>query len=283
MGWPVKHSLSPPMQEAAFAACGIAAEYRLLPTPAELVKKVVRDLPARGFDGWNVTVPHKNAVGRCMDRLDHEAMPLASVNTVVVEKDRRLTGYSTDGYGLEMALLEQLGFAPAGQRMAFVGGGGAVAATAVHMARKGVAELVMINRTLAKIEKIANLIANIAPQCRVHCLSLDQTDRIGECLSQMPLLVQGTSLGLGADDPMPLNPDMIAPDTAVMDMIYGPTPFLQALRKRGLRTADGQAMLLHQGARSFFLWTGLDPPLEVMREALSLALQKQPKTSGQGR
>ncbi len=273
MGWPVEHSLSPPMQQAAFDACGVEAEYCLLPTRPEQVQTRIRELREQGFAGWNVTVPHKPAVGKCMDRLVAEADLLGSVNTVVVEPDRTLTGHSTDGYGLEAALRERFAFAPAGGRLAFVGGGGAVAATAVHLARRGVAEIALINRTLARIQLIAALIARVAPDCRVHCLPADDRETIAGRLSDLPLLIQATSLGLRPNDPLPLPVETIPRSMAVMDMIYGQTRFLAALRDQGCETADGQAMLLHQGARSFFLWTGIEPPLEIMRQALRDALR----------
>ncbi len=273
MGWPVEHSLSPPMHRAAFAELGIDAEYELIATPPAEVESAVKRLSRQGFSGWNVTVPHKAAVAGCMDRLDATAASVYSVNTVAVEPGSgELTGHSTDGYGLEMALREKFDFSPPSSRLAFIGGGGATCATAVHLALQGVSEIVLVNRTLEKIERIASIISSVAPDCRVRCLSLSESDLIQRSLEGIPFLIQATSLGLRPEDPLPLSPGLIPPETAVMDMIYGHTPFLDALRKEGRRTADGLAMLLYQGVRSFTLWTGRDAPVEVMRQALQKAV-----------
>jgi len=278
MGWPVEHSLSPVMHNAAFDALDIDAGYSLIPARPGEVASVCRRLQSESFSGWNVTVPHKEEASRCMDRLDSAAAAVSSVNTVVVEPEHnRLAGYSTDGYGLQAAVREHFQYVAQGNRLAFIGGGGAVAATAVHMALEGAAEIVLINRTLSKVEKIAASLGKVASGCQVDCLSLNNLSEIERKLSGIPLLIQATSLGLRNDDPLPLNPEVIPRKTAVMDMIYWDTPFLLALKREGYETADGLSMLLYQAVRSFFLWTGREAPIDVMKEALKRARAERKK------
>ncbi len=275
VGWPVEHSLSPAMHNAAFAELGLNAEYQLIPIPPADVISRMRKLPHRDFSGWNVTVPHKAAAAQCVDKIDPPAELVNSVNTVTVEPDTgELSGYSTDGYGLEMALKEHFGFSAQGGRLAFIGGGGATCATAVHMALQGADEIVLLNRSIDKIERIVAIIDANAPACRTRCISLKAApETIRNALKDIPLAVQSTSLGLHADDPLPIPPFLLPPHCRVMDMIYGDTPFLKALRQESRKTADGLSMLLYQGARSFTLWTGREAPVETMRSALKKALK----------
>jgi shikimate dehydrogenase len=271
LGWPIKHSVSPQMQGAAFAALGIPATYEKIAVAPQDLLALVQRLRSENYAGWNVTVPHKEGIISCLDEIDTEARIANSVNTVV-NRDGRLLGYSTDGYGLATAIQESFGIALPGRYFAFSGAGGAARATAVYFARQGAARLTLINRTLAKAEAIAAIVAETAPQCVVTCLSPDADGPIGKALAECDVLIQSTSLGLHSDDPMPLNPELIPPATAVMEMIYRQTPLLQAAAKRGCCIADGRGMLLHQGALSFEIWTGQKAPVEIMRQSLDQAL-----------
>ena len=275
VGWPVEHSLSPAMHNAAFAELAIDAEYKLLPIAPEEAIFRMRQLPSQGLSGWNVTVPHKAAAAQCVDDIDPQARMVNSVNTVKVDpKSGRLFGCSTDGYGLEMAAKEHFGFSAPGGRLAFIGGGGAVCAAAVHMALRGAEKIVLLNRTVDKIERIKTIIVGNAPSCRVICLSLkSDAPSIRRTLEDIPLVIQSTSLGLRPDDPLPVSSSLLPEECRVMDMIYGDTPLLKALRKEGCECADGLSMLLHQGARSFTIWTGREAPVETMRSALKKALK----------
>ena len=274
LGWPVAHSLSPPMQNAAFAALGMTAGYECIAVPPAALGRVLAELRDAGYEGWNVTVPHKAAVLAHLDEVDPAAAAAGSVNTVC-NRGGVLHGTSTDGYGLAAAVQEQFEFGIGGRRVAFVGAGGAARAAAVHIAGAGVSELLLLNRTLSKAEQIAVAIRAVAPACQVRCAPLAAAGELAGFLAAADLVVQATSLGLHPGDPLPLNPDLLAPDTCVLDMIYQPTPFLRRARRRRCRTADGRGMLLHQGARSFTLWTGRPAPVEVMRQALEEALARR--------
>ena len=266
LGWPVAHSLSPLMQEAAFRHCGLPARYeRIAVREAELAECVGR-LRREGWSGWNVTVPHKEAIVALLDEVAPEALALRSVNTVA-NRDGRLVGCSTDGHGLAMALGEAFGIALPGLRIVFVGAGGAVRAVAGHLAKLGVAEMRFLNRTRDRAETLAADVRKLGQPCQTAAFSLDDP----AALEGIDLVVQGTSLGLHDDDPLPIDPGAIPLQVPVFDMIYRETPLLKAVRHRGGRAADGAGMLLHQGALAFEFWTGRPAPLEVMRAALEEA------------
>jgi len=273
LGWPVEHSVSPQMQEAGFREIGINARYELIEVPPEEIPTCLERLVAEGYQGWNVTVPHKEQVAALLNDIHPDATAAGSVNTVLNQKGH-LSGFSTDGYGLATAVEECFGIAVPKHRFLFLGSGGAARATSVYFARQGAAELVLVNRTVSKAEALADTIRRAAPECQVKVLPLAEDILIGKALERVDVLVQATALGLRAGDPLPLNPGLIPSHVAVMDMIYGCTPFRQGAEKGGCRTADGRGMLLHQGVRSFEIWTKQRAPVETMRNALEKALQQ---------
>ncbi len=259
------------MQEAGFRALGIRARYELIEVPPADVPDCMDRLLAEGYAGWNVTVPHKEQIAALLEDVHPDAAAAGSVNTVV-NRNGRLCGYSTDGYGLATALAECFGIGLSGGRFLFLGAGGAARATSVYFAGQGAVGIVLVNRTLAKAEALAETIRRVAPRCAVRVLSPEAKRGIAEALGETDALIQSTTLGLHAGDPLPLDPEFVPPRVAVMDMVYGRTPFRIRTEARGCRTADGRGMLLHQGVRSFELWTGRRAPVEAMREALDQAL-----------
>jgi len=267
----VKHSVSPQMQGAGFQALGLAATYELIEVSPERLPECVARLVGAGYAGWNATVPHKEQMATLVQDLDPGAAAAGSVNTVV-NAGGRLKGYSTDGYGLEQAVAESFALAVRGSRFLFLGVGGAARATAVHFAASQAVEITLVNRTLSKAEALAAVIGRTSPGCRVRTLDLADVTAVGAALRTVDCLIQATSLGLHAGDPLPLAPELLPAALAVMDMVYGNTPFLQAAAARGCRTADGRGMLLYQGVRSFELWTGRAAPVAAMRAGLERAL-----------
>ena len=271
IGWPVRHSVSPAMQQAAFDALGIPAEYSRVPCRPEELEQCMRRLTETGFTGWNITVPHKEPACALMDELSETARDAGSVNTVV-NRDGRLTGHSTDGYGLLRALQENFGFSVVGTHVVFLGCGGAARAAASYLVRLGIGRLTLINRTVSKAEILARTLAETDSKCEVEIMAPTDSETVRAALVDRPLIIQATSLGLKAEDPLPLDPQLVPAGAAVFDMIYGETPFLHAMRDHDCRVADGRGMLLHQGARSFTLWTGHEAPVEAMRKALDNAI-----------
>jgi len=247
--------------------------YELRPAPPDRFEEEVERLVRAGYVGWNVTVPHKERMARLVDEIDPDAAAAESVNTVV-NAGGRLRGWSTDGYGLEAAVREAFGLEPDGLRVVMLGAGGAARAATVYLARRGVSALTVANRTLSRAEALAGKAGRIAPRCKVRALPLDpDAPLLAAALEAADLVIQATSLGLKPADPPPLPAELLPPGIAVLDMIYHPSRFMEEARRRGCRVADGRGMLLHQGARSFEIWTGRAAPVEVMREALYRALE----------
>lgn len=275
MGWPVSHSLSPRMHNAAFAALGLNWAYVPLPVSPENVEAAVRGLVALGFVGANVTVPHKQAVLRWMDRLTPEAEAVGAVNTILVGPDGSLVGDNTDVAGFladlrSHGVLPPAAGTPPGGRALVLGAGGAARAVACALASLGLS-VAIVNRTA---ERAASLCADIRrwlPAARLTAHPLPQA--LGELAPGAWLIVNATSLGLHTDDPLPWD-DGVAfrPGQVVYDLIYSRrTPLLDLAERSGARAIGGLGMLVHQGARSFELWTGHPAPVEVMVAAISQA------------
>ncbi len=270
IGDPVSHSASPPMHNAALAALGIPARYtRLHIRPTEL-KKALSLLHSAGFIGINCTIPHKAAVLAAVDEADEGARLAGGVNTVVVGKTGKLTGHSTDGPGFALAVRESLGVELGKMRVMILGaGGGAGRAIAMQCAKENCPALMLVNRSIEKLEPLLDDIAKIYPFDRVA--SGDMSDvflRAG--LATSDLVVNCTALGMKPQDPSPIPAKLLGAHHLLYDTIYvgHRTPFLTAGDIAGARGANGLSMLLHQGALSFKMWFQREPDMEVMRAAL---------------
>ncbi|MGB5696741.1 MAG: shikimate dehydrogenase [Polyangiales bacterium] len=271
-GWPVGHSRSPQMHEAAARALGIDLRYERFAVPADGLAEAVKREHDAAIDGYNLTVPHKEAVLVLLDEVAPAALAIGAVNTVA-RFDARYVGHNTDAPGLVHALREA-GVPLVGARVVVLGAGGAARAAVVGLADAGVDEISVLSR---KPERSEALVRTLTP--RVAC-SLD-SGSIGEAggyFETATLLVQATSATLGSNEgarafatSLPI--DALPSGAAVFDMVYEPleTALLALARRHGLETIDGLGMLLHQGAIAFEMWTGLIPPLDVMRAALSSA------------
>lgn len=265
IGHPIAHSLSPVMQNAGLKALGLKPTYGAIDVdPAEMAEFAEW---ARGhLRGFNATVPHKHAIVPFLDWIDPAAELGGRVNTVKVE-DCGLRGFSTDGYGLAKGLEEDLGVEVAGSSFLFLGCGGAVRAVAAYFAGLAPSKLMFANRTLPKAESLA---AEIADATGVACAACSPDDRrrLTEFHAAATVVIQGTSLGLRESDPSPLPLELFNSDTKYYDTIYHPTAFGRAAGAAGADFADGRSMLLHQGARALSIWTEMEAPVEIMREAL---------------
>ncbi len=279
MGWPVGHSLSPTLHNAALASLGLDYVYVALPVPPERIADAVRGLPALGFRGVSVTIPHKGAVAALMDRLSREAELVEAVNTIVVEEDGALHGHNTDVAGLELALEETLTVAasmPAGRRpelgpgagALILGAGGAARAAALALARRGLA-LTVVNRTPARAERLAALVAAGVPGATCEPLPWDHLTP--DLVHRHAVLVNATSLGMaGAGKVPPAFADNVTAGQVVVDLVYtrGLTDLLSQAQAQGALAVDGLAILVWQAAAAFRLWTGAPAPIEVMMQAV---------------
>jgi shikimate dehydrogenase len=263
IGTPIEHSLSPAMQGAALAAAGLPWVYEAerVEVP-DLVSAVERlRVTTRGF---NVTIPHKTAIVRLLDEVAELAGRVGAVNTVV-RMGHRLVGHNTDVPGFKAALLA-LEPVPSGPAVVFGAGGAGRAVT--HALADLDLPVTIVNRTGSRALALAGSIPH------AEGLSLEDPLVRGR-LALARVVVNATSLGLQERALMPLpGGAWLHPDTVVIDMVYGSTPFLNAARAFGCRAADGVEMLVQQGAASFRLWTGLEPDLDVMRNACHRRLEE---------
>jgi shikimate dehydrogenase len=256
IGDPVGHSRSPAMHNAAFDALELDWVYVAFPVRRGEGEVAVRAMATLGLAGLNVTMPHKADAAAACDDLSSEAAALGAVNTVV-HADGSLAGHSTDGDGFLRAL-EDEGIEVAGQRAVIVGAGGAGRAITHALGRAGAHVTVAARRPDA-----ARSAASLAPAG--IAVGLDDLP-----VEDFDVVVNATPIGMGGEPP-PFDTALLHDGQFVFDTVYPvETPLLRAARARGLRAAGGLGMLVHQGALSFSLWTGVAPPLEVMRSAASV-------------
>jgi shikimate dehydrogenase len=308
IGWPVSHSLSPRMHNAAYAALGLNWAYVPLPVAPERVGDAVRGLVALGFAGANVTVPHKQAVIPYLDELTPVAQAIGAVNTIVVQPDGSLLGGSTDGAGFMADLKQQTANRkpqPAirnlqSANVLVIGAGGAARAVVYALVEAG-ATVAVANRSLDKAQELRQTIgaalrfaaetqrsqrdSSVLSDLSVSAVIAEPTLGAADRLSAHPfpdalaglaeeadLIINTTSLGLHDGDPLPWDASVaFRPDQVVYDLIYNrPTELLALARSQGATALDGLGMLVHQGARSAALWTGEDEAelAHLMREGL---------------
>jgi len=256
-GWPVAHSRSPAMHEAALAAAGLEGwSYQLLPLPPELFAETVRALPAAGFRGVNVTIPHKHAALELADTASDAAREIGAANTLTFERDGAINADNTDAPGLIAALGER--WDPAGRRVLVLGAGGAARAAVWALLQAGAADVAVWNRTAE----------------RSRALTGELGGRAVEEPPPAEIVVNCTSVGLADRDAtfkaLPLQADSLGAGSCVVDMVYrdGGTRLLEAARTRGADVIDGLEILVAQGAASFERWTGRTAPREAMRAAV---------------
>lgn len=264
IGWPVEHTASPALQNAAFAHFGMNAVYAPMAVAPASLERAAAGLRALGFKGFNVTVPHKVRVMEYLDGVEGAAAELKAVN-VVVNRGGRLTGHNTDAEGFRMSLGHE-GVEVKGGVVAVLGAGGAARAVVRALQQAGAAKIFLINRTFEKAVGISEAPQYLDGMVRPVRFSDPRVDNI---FSECSIIVNATTLGLRKTDPPPLDPGKIRPGHTLVDLIYQPrtTAFLEAGAAKGARTVNGYGMLVFQAMEAFRLWTGERPPVEVMWNA----------------
>ena len=267
IGWPVAHSLSPAMHNAAFAALGLDMAYVPLPVPVQRLEAAVGGLSGLGFRGANVTMPHKAAVLPFLDEVSDDARLIEAVNTIVVAGDA-LEGHNTDVGGFVAALRDVVSEPLEGACALVLGAGGVARAAALGLVRQGVRSLTVVNRSPGRAEELARLLGSLDERVRIRVVALDALSAAD--VGEADILVNASPLGMSEPLKVPaVLVDTMRRDHIVFDVVYRqrPTVPLERARAIGARAIDGLDMLAWQAALSFELWTGRGAPLEVMRNA----------------
>jgi shikimate dehydrogenase len=281
MGWPIAHSLSPVMHNAAFEALGMNWRYVPLPVRPGQVGAAVKGLKALGFRGCNVTVPHKEAVIPHLDHLAPRVAAFGAANTLILDRAEdgacTVTGENTDVQGFVHAL-RQGGFEPRGRRVLVVGAGGAARGVIYGLCGAGAAAVTVLNRTP---ERGAALVADLMSQAgetRLRSGALTP-QAFAHQADEAELLIQSTTVGMWPHVDASIWPDglPLPAHLTVCDLVYRPieTLLLRQARAAGATAIDGLGMLIGQGALSFEMWTGVWPPEDVMRAACEAVLYKE--------
>ena len=276
IGWPVSHSVSPAMHNAAFEHLGLDWCYVPLPVnpePAAQMGAALAGLAALGFIGANVTVPHKQAAMPHLHRLTPAAQAIGAVNTIVVEPEGALLGDNTDAAGF-VADLRDHGVHPTGQRVLVLGAGGSARAVVYGLADSGAAQIVVLNRSVERATALCSLLQPIFPRCTLVAGALP--DDIARWAAGCELVINCTSLGMTPHSDSTPWDDAIAfrPGQVVYDLVYNPplTRLLRQADRNGARVIGGLGMLIWQGALAFDRWTGQSAPVEIMRQAAEAIL-----------
>lgn len=271
IGYPVSHTLSPAMHNAAIAELGLDWVYAPFPVAPDRLPEAVRGLQAVGARGFNATIPHKESLLPLLDEVSGEAAFIGAVNTVLFHEDGRSIGYNTDAEGFLRAMDESGIAPPEGEKAAVMGAGGAARAVAAALAKAKAREIVIVNRTFEKAEALAaEADAAIGVSARAEPLT---EAGIASALDGTALLVNATSAGMDGSAGLPIDADALRPPLAVYDIVYSPpqTGLLKTAAQNGCKTLNGLGMLTHQGAIALERWTGLKAPVETMRQALLAA------------
>ncbi len=266
IGDPVEHTLSPAMHNAAFNHLKLDFIYVAFRVKKEELENAVRGVRSLGIHGLNVTMPHKNAVIDYMDKIDPTTKFINAVNTVL-NANGKLIGFNTDGVGA-MKALRGNGIDPNNKKLLMLGAGGAANAIAFQAA-KDVKELVILNRTPEKAEKLANVLKRkFHKQITGNSLS---SNRLRKELKNADILINATSVGMHPNlNQSPVRPEWLRHDICVMDIVYSPleTKLAKDAKAKGARVISGVEMLIYQGAASFEIWTNNVAPVSVMRKIL---------------
>ncbi len=273
IGYPVAHSLSPRMHNAAFDSLDINARYLLWETPADELEKRVQSLRVPEMFGANVTIPYKEMVLRWLDELDPQAARIGAVNTIVNRRGR-LVGYNTDAPGFLRALQERTGpaFDFHEKRVVLLGNGGAARGAAIALLDSRVRALTILGRDHEHIEPLLAHLRQHNQGSHLHGAVL-QTPQAKSALAVADIVVNTTSVGLKpGDETRLLDVETLPASALVMDMIFNPplTPLLCAAQEHGCTVLNGLSMLLYQGTLALELWTEQRAPEQVMRAALGL-------------
>ncbi|GAB6099061.1 shikimate dehydrogenase [Halanaerocella petrolearia] len=269
-GYPVEHSLSPAMHNRAFSDLGLNYVYLPFAVKPDSLEEAVAGIRGLNIKGVNLTIPHKQQVIPYLDELSEEAELIGAVNTIE-NRDGKLIGHNTDGRGYIRSLKEDANFNPERKKALIVGAGGAARAVAFQLALEGVSELYIANRTIEKAEKLVKDVNNSLDLNQAQPIPLVD-DKLADIIGDLDLIVDTTPVGMHPkiDVEPVVSADLLHSDLLVSDLVYNPeeTVLLEETKKIGAETISGLGMLLYQGVIAFEIWTGQQPPLQVMKQEL---------------
>lgn len=273
LGHPIGHTLSPVMHNASIKALGLAADYeysKLDVPPGELIVRL-EQLSSEGYAGVNLTIPLKEVAFKGLKNLADSARILGAVNTVEFSKNG-LIGHNTDGYGFLKALEEAFGKTVEGDSVFVLGCGGAGRAVALMAALNGAQSITLADVDADRVENLSAEIGRLAPEVGIfQCL--EKSTQIELC-RDTDLVIQASPVGMKKEDPSLLPVGAFRKGQRVFDLIYmyPETACLSNAKASGAQIANGLGMLLHQGAKAFNIWTGIEPDIGAMRKALEKAV-----------
>ena len=270
LGWPIEHSRSPRLHGYWLEHYRIDGAYVPLAVAPERLEPALRGLQLLGFQGVNLTIPHKELVLPFVDDMSEAAQRIGAVNTVVIGEDGTVHGDNTDGFGF-MASLQAGAPTWRAQRgpAVLLGAGGAARAVAVALLDAGVPAIRLVNRTVERAERLAEALRSLAPDRSIEVIAWDQRS---DALADANMLVNTTSLGMSGQSPLEIALDDLPGSATVTDIVYAPleTGLLAAARARGNQVVDGLGMLLHQARPGFAAWFGIDPAVTAQLRAAVL-------------
>lgn len=267
IGNPVTHSKSPNMHNAAFNALGINACYVPLQPGIEDLSSFCSLIRNGIICGSNVTIPFKESVVEFVDILTDEASMIGSVNTLYSE-DGKLVGDNTDGLGFKKSLFSDFGFNPQGRSAIVLGAGGAAKAVTAKLCQAELGELIIFDIDSVKAEELVNHIEKFNYKTNVALISSNEVDVYSK---KSDLIINCTPIGMKENDPLIVSPDVFSSNHYVYDLVYTPpmTKLLLTAKDSGAKILNGMDMLAYQGAESFSIWEGVNPPYEIMKRELA--------------
>lgn len=269
LGYPIRHSRSPHMHNMAFQHLGLNYAYLVFEVQDDNLKEAIAAMKTLDVAGFNVTMPNKSNVIPLLDEVSPEAKLIGSVNTVFNDKGK-LVGYNTDGKGYVMALADQ-GISPKGKRIVMAGAGGAARSVSIQLALDGAEEIIILNRDLAAAEEICSTINSNISTCKTYASEYDD-EKLRKQLKEADLFINCTPLGMHPHEDKSIINDssMLHQGLVVSDIVYSPskTKLMEIAEEAGCKTFNGLGMMIGQGALAFKIWTGVDMPINYVKEII---------------
>ncbi len=267
IGAPIEHSRSPQIHNAAIAALSLDYVYVPFHVQPDNLGAAIEGFKAANVVGINVTIPHKQNVIPYLDEISREATLIGAVNTLIF-KDGAISGENTDAPGFLQAMQEEELDVPQGGSAVIIGAGGSSRAVVVALALAGVRTICITNRTVSRAVALATDLSE-KTDASIYGIGLDDP-KLPNAVGTSQLIVNTASTSMDISHPLLIDPEWLAPQSIVYDIVYTPpeTRLLQAAAEKDCHTIGGLGMLVHQGAIAFERWTGVNPPVETMRQAL---------------